>query len=379
MTPMFSNTSRIAFGITLMAVLLDHVTPLISAEVLIKNITDIQGDRKNYLTGIGLVTGLNGTGGTTPVTTQLIIRLVEQLGVSANPELRAALRNDTRQRTDNISAVIVTAELRTTDQIEHEIDVLVTALDDAKSLQNGVLIVTPLMGVDHEVYAVASGKVQTGGFTASGAAASVRKNHPTTGVTRAIVEKQVYDGRHLERFVRLRLRHPDYTTATRIMDVINFVFPNTARTLNAGIVNVDIPAHYVGDRYRFTSEIQQLMVVPDAKARVIINEQTGTVVIGENVRLSRVAVTHANISVVTGETPIVSQPLPFSDGQTQIVPRTNIDVLEDRSPITVIEETTSVADLAQALNALGVTPQDLSSIFRLLHASGELHAELIFK
>jgi len=376
---MFSNTSRIAFGITLMAVLLDHVTPLISAEVLIKNITDIQGDRKNYLTGIGLVTGLNGTGGTTPVTTQLIIRLVEQLGVSANPELRAALRNDTRQRTDNISAVIVTAELRTTDQIEHEIDVLVTALDDAKSLQNGVLIVTPLMGVDHEVYAVASGKVQTGGFTASGAAASVRKNHPTTGVTRAIVEKQVYDGRHLERFVRLRLRHPDYTTATRIMDVINFVFPNTARTLNAGIVNVDIPAHYVGDRYRFTSEIQQLMVVPDAKARVIINEQTGTVVIGENVRLSRVAVTHANISVVTGETPIVSQPLPFSDGQTQIVPRTNIDVLEDRSPITVIEETTSVADLAQALNALGVTPQDLSSIFRLLHASGELHAELIFK
>jgi flagellar P-ring protein precursor FlgI len=121
------------------------------------------------------------------------------------------------------------------------------------------------------------------------------------------------------------------------------------------------------------------MVVPDAKARVIINEQTGTVVIGENVRLSRVAVTHANISVVTGETPEVSQPLPFSDGQTRIVPRTNIDVLEERSPVTVIEETTSVADLAQALNALGVTPQDLSSIFRLLHESGELHAELIFK
>ena len=144
-------------------------------------------------------------------------------------------------------------------------------------------------------------------------------------------------------------------------------------------MHVDMPAHYVGDRYRFTGEIQQLMVVPDAKARVIINEQTGTVVIGENVRLSRVAVTHANISVVTGETPEVSQPLPFSDGQTQVVPRTNIDVLENRSPVTVIEETTSVADLAQALNALGVTPQDLSSIFRLLHESGELHAELIFR
>ena len=162
-------------------------------------------------------------------------------------------------------------------------------------------------------------------------------------------------------------------------DAINQRFPHTAHTLSRALVQVDMPENYLGDRYRFTNEIQQLTVVPDATARVIINEQTGTIVISENVRLSRVALTHANISVITGETPEVSQPLPFSDGQTTVVPRTEIDVIEGKSPITVIEETTSVADLAQALNLLGLTPQDLSSIFRLLQESGKLHAELVFK
>ncbi len=365
-------------GAALISVLL-CATPVISAEVLIKNITDVEGDRKNHLQGLGLVTGLNGTGGETPLTRQMAVRLVEQMGVSADPALRNILRNDTKQKTDNISVVTVTAELSTTDQVQTEIDVIVSAFDDATSLQNGTLIMTPLRGADGVVYALASGKVQTGGFTAKGAAASVQKNHPTSGVTRAIVEEQLTDCRHLQRFVRLLHRHPYSSTATRITDAINQQFPRTARTVSRGVIHVDMPEDYLGDRFRFTHEIQQLTVVPDAIARVVINEQTGTIVIGDNVRLSRVALTHANISVITGETPQVSQPLPFSDGETIVVPRTEIDVIEGRSPITVIEEATSVADLAQALNLLGVTPQDLSSIFRLLQESGALHAELVFK
>ena len=347
-------------------------------EVLIKNITTVEGEHINQLVGVGLVTGLSGTGGETPLTRELALNMLQRFGIRADPALRAALRNDTRQKTDNVSAVMVTAELRTTDQVSSTIDVTVSALDDAESLQGGTLIPTPLGGADGEVYAVAAGQVSIGGFSFSGDAASVQKNHTTTGKCQAIVEKRVPGCQNTEPYIRFLLRDPDYSTATRINDAVNQHFPHAARTLDSGTVHVDIPAKHLQDRHRFIGMIQQLTVVPDVRARVVINERTGTVVIGDNVRLSPVAVTHANLSVITGESPEASQPLPFSDGETVVVPRTEIDVVEENNPVTVIDGTATVGDLAQALNVLGVTPRDLSSIFRQLRELGALHAELIF-
>ena len=178
-------------------------------------------------------------------------------------------------------------------------------------------------------------------------------------------------------FFRLQLRDPDYETASRIEHVINQRFPYSARVVDPGVVHVTIPPRFTSDRYRFISTVQRERVVPDIRARVIINSQTGTVVATENVTISKAAVTHGNISVITGETPLVSQPLPQSRGDTVVVPRTEVDISEDRTPITVIGETTTVTELAESLNLLGVSPQDLSSIFQLLHQARVLHAELI--
>ena len=364
-------------GLAIIAGMLTQVA--MGGEIPIKDLTDVSGDRTNRITGVGLVTGLNGTGGDTPLTRQLQMHMLERLQVITDPDLRSVLRNDTRQKTDNLSAVMVTADLPTSSQVGTTVDVTVSALDDATSLEGGELQLTALVGPDGEVYALARGRVNTGGFSQQGDAATVQKNHPTTGYAQADVEKQVADCREHQQTLQLVLRHPDYSTSTRIADAINALFPGAATTKGSAVVQVDVPGDRQANRDRFINEIQQIQVEPDAKARIVISAQTGTVVIGEKVKLSRVALTHANISIITTETPEVSQPLPGSAGETTVVPRTGVDVQEGVSPITVIEETATVGDLAQALNVLGVSPQDLGSIFRLLKASGELHAELIFK
>jgi flagellar P-ring protein precursor FlgI len=214
---------------------------------------------------------------------------------------------------------------------------------------------------------------------AAGEAATVQKNHPTTGVAFGIVEKRVPQCYTDEGFIRLLLRDPDYETASRIKQAINESFPGSCKIIEPGIVRIIIPPRYYDDRFLFMSLIQKQRVVPDIRARVVISSQTGTVVVSENVTLSRAAVTHGNISVITGETPVVSQPYPRSRGQTVVVPRTEIDVVEEKNPLTVISETSTVLELAEALNALGVSPQDLSSIFQQLHTAGVLHAELVIK
>ena len=352
-----------------------------AGEVKIQDLTTVQGVRKNQLVGMGLVTGLDGTGGQSPVTRRFALNMLQRFGVRSDPLLRQRIENDTAQRTDNISVVTVTADLGSLDKAGSQIDVLVSSFDDAESLQGGQLIMTPLFGADGEVYAVASGPVSIGGFSFSGAASSVQKNHPTTAriPNGATVEIEVGNTIGLNGQIRLLLRDPSFETSRRIAEAINEQFPLSAQPLDGSSVDVLVPVAFHGAISDFIAVIGSLMVIPDIPARVVINERTGTVIIGENVRLSKVLITHANLAVSTAESPVVSQPAPFSDGVTAVVPRTDIVVEEDDAAVSVVEDSATVGDLAQALNALGVTPRDLSSIFQQLKESGALHAELQFK
>lgn len=353
-----------------------------SEQIPIKNLTDLEGDRTNALTGIGIVTGLAGTGGKTPITREFLANLTQRFGLRLGPLERALVANNTQLKTDNIAVVGVTSKLKVTDRPGQVIDVTVSALDDAKSLQGGTLIMTPLRGADGRVYAVASGTVSIGGFSFGGDAASVVKNHPNKGLSQAVVERRTPMSRspQSERSFRLLLRDADPTTAVRIVDAVNELAPGAAHAEDSGAVFVEIPVEYWLDRQRFIAKTQQLEVKPDSRARVVVNEATGTIIIGGNVKLTPdVALAHANLSIVTGETPEVSQPAPLSGGETVVVPRTEITVEEEANPVSVIKENATVSDLAQALNALGVTPRDLGAIFVQLRAHGALRAELIIK
>lgn len=350
--------------------------------VRIKDITRLDGYRTNRLTGMGLVTGLAGTGGKNPVTRQFALNMLERFDVRASPAQRAAIRASGLDKTDNLSVVTVTA---TVDVARHKpgnaIDIIVSTFDDASSLQGGVLMLTPLYGVDGEVYAVASGPLSVGGFSFSGDATTVQKNHPTTGKISggATIEKAICSPSfETASEFRLHLRSPDLETASRITAAINEYWSGHAHLFDAGLVAIQVPAEFQSRSNHFIALIQAIRIVPDVPARVVINERTGTVVVGENVRLSRVAITHANLSVITAESPQVSQPAPASRGITAIVPRTDIDVFEGQAAVNVIDQPVTVGELANALNTLGVTPRDLSAIFQQLKVSGALHAELIF-
>ena len=350
--------------------------------VRIKDLTRVQGRRTNKLTGMGLVSGLNGTGSKNPLTREFALNMLERFDLRADPQARALIRLRGLDKTDNLSVVTVTAEVDISLHKQgNPIDVTVSTFDDASSLQGGVLMLTPLYGVDGEVYAIANGPVSVGGFSFSGEASSVQQNHPTTGriPNGATIEKDICDPLlGLSDRFRLNLTSPDLETAARMVKAINGFWPGFAKMFDAGVLEVRIPDQFLQRQNEFIALVQSIRVVPDYEARVVINERTGTIVVGANVRLSKVAISHANLSVVTSESPMVSQPAPFSEGVTAIVPRTTIDVQEGTAPINVIDSPVTVGDLAAALNAMGVTPRDLSSIFQQLKVSGALHAKLIF-
>jgi flagellar P-ring protein FlgI len=355
--------------------------PAHAGEIRIKDITEVEGLDTEELVGFGLVVGLNNTGGKSPITRRFATNMLQRFGNRIDPEVRARLRNDTREKTNNLSVVTVTATLPPMKRVGQKIDITVSAFDDAASLFGGQLVFTPLYGVDGTVYATASGPVSLDAISAGGAAASVQKNHPTAGrITDGakVVEPNpatfVFDG-----CVRLLLRDPDFETATRISDAINLLMPSSCRTLDPSSVEVTIPPTDEANVTAFLARIEQLRVQPDVRARVVINERTGTIVIGENVRLSRALITHSNLAIFTREQPEVSQPAPFSQGTTTVVPRTDVDVVEEDRPILEVEETATVSDLAQALNALGVAPRDLGVIFQQLRDAGALHADLEFE
>lgn len=351
------------------------------ADVRIKDITDVEGLRINQLTGIGLVTGLSGTGSKSPITRQYAINFIQRFGMRVDPDVRLRLQTDTQQKTNNLSVVTVTAELPPFARRGSRIDVLVSAFDDATSLEGGQLIMTPLFAANGQVYAVAAGPVSTGGFSFGGDAASVQKNFPTTGRISdgATIEEETSTPLGVNGSFRLLLKSPDLETARRIANAINQEEPGIAMCLDPAAVNVVVPPQYRTSVAEFAGLLGSLRVIPDSMARVVVNERTGTVIIGENVKVSRVLITHANLSVTVTEAPQVSQPAPFSNGETTVVPRTQMGAVEEKAPITYVDETVTIRDLAQALNSLGVAPRDLSSILQQLKEAGSLHAELELK
>jgi len=337
----------------------------------IKDIAQIQGVRGNPLQGYGLVVGLAGTGDTTDLTPRVLANVLRRQGLSVDPD---------DVQGPNVASVLVRAELGPFARRGQRIDVEVSAIGDASSLQGGTLLLTPLRGADGRVYAVAHGPVVTGGFAAAGQESSVSKNHTTVGripgganVERAEPATFVRDGT-----VTLNLRNPDFSTAEDVRAAIDAVFPGAAETVDAGTVQVRVPEGLSRSRIgALIDRVGRLEVNVDAPALVVINERTGTIIVGENVGISTVAISHGNLSIVTQEKDFVSQPLPFSRaGTTARTHRTDITAVEEEGPLNVVDRKVSVQELARALNAMGLTPRDLISIFQALKQAGALQAEL---
>jgi flagellar P-ring protein precursor FlgI len=329
--------------------------------------------RSNQLVGYGLVVGLNGTGDSDDAkfTLQSMAAMLEKMGVTVNPADISV---------NNVAAVMVTADLPPFARLGSRIDALVNSIGDAKNLQGGTLLMTPLKGADGNVYAVTQGPVSTGGFSAGGASGDkVQKNFPTVGrvVQGALVEREIPFNLNQKDTLTLALHRPDFTTATRVAQAINAgLMDQVATTQDSGTVKIQVPPVYAGNSVQLIATIENLGVTPDAVSRVVINERTGTVIMGENVRISTVAIAHGNLSVQIKETQNVSQPLPFSEGQTRVTPESQVLVQEGRQPLFVVQTGVSIGEVVKALNALGVTPRDLIAIFQALKAAGALQAEL---
>jgi flagellar P-ring protein precursor FlgI len=339
----------------------------------IKDLASIEGVRQNQLIGYGLVVGLNGTGDTLnniPFTKQSLQAMLERLGVN----IRGA-----QIRTGNVAAVMVTANLPPFGTQGTRIDVTVSALGDAKSLQGGTLLVTPLLGADGNVYAVGQGSVAIGGFQAEGEAAKITRGVPTVGriSNGAIVEREIDFALNRLNQVRLALRNADFTTAKRIAAAINdFIGAPTAEPLDPATVQVTIPKRFHGNVVALLTEIEQLQIEPDLAAKIVIDERSGIIVMGRDVRVSMVAVAQGNLTVTISETPQVSQPGPFSSGETTVVPRTSIGVREEGKKLAVVNEGVSLQQLVDGLNALGIGPRDLIVILQAIKAAGAIQADI---
>jgi len=341
--------------------------------IRIKDMADIQGVRSNQLVGYGLVIGLDGTGDKqqTQFTIQSLASMLERLGVK--------VKDPTKIKVENVAAVMVTAVLPPFSRAGSRIDVMVSSVGDAESLQGGTLLLTPLRSANGEIYAVAQGPISIGGFAAASGGAAVQKNHPTVGkiANGALIEREVPHRLGDKREITLTLREPDFTTATRAVEVINRALEaQAARAGDAGTVIVELPLtediHFV----EMVSIIERLEVRPDLPAKVVLNERTGTVVIGENVRISTVAVTHGGLSIQVKEEIEVSQPAPFGEGETVVVPQRELFVQEEGDNLSLIPARVNIGELVRALNALGVTPRDMIAILQAIKAAGALQAEL---
>ena len=346
-----------------------------SAVSRIKDIADFEGVRENQLVGYGIVVGLNGTGDdldNAVFTRESLIGMLDRLGVNAR---------DDDLDTNNVAAVMVTANLPPFARQGTEVDVTISSLGDASSLQGGTLLVTPMIGADGEVYAVAQGQVTIGGFSATGAAESVLRGVPTSGrIARgAIVEREVPFDLAALQTVSIALRNPDFTTAKRIADAVNDqIGRDVAYPQDSGTVMLNVSAGG-GDPAALLTEIEALPIDPDSPARVVIDETTGVIVMGENVRISKVAVAQGNLTIRVTETPQVSQPNPFSNtGVTVVVPRTNVEVQEDADrKLAVVDPGVTLDELVAGLNSLGVSPRDMISILQTIKTAGALQADLV--
>ena len=340
----------------------------------IKDIADFEGVRDNQLVGYGLVVGLNGTGDnikSVDFAKESLISMLDMVGVNAR---------DGQIKAKNIAAVMVTANLPAFARQGSRIDVSVSALGDAKNLQGGTLIATPLKGADGEVYAVAQGQVAVGGVSARGANASVTKGVPTSGriANGAIIENEIPFSLESLDTIRIALRNPDFTTARRVSDAINaFLGEQTAKATDPATIELDVPEAYKDKIVDLMTKIEQLQVQPDQTAKVVIDESSGIVVIGKDVKINRLAIAQGNLTIKITDVPLVSQPLPFSDGTTVVDTLTAIDIDESvDSKLSVLDTGVNLQELVDGLNALGVSPRDLISILQAIKASGALQADI---
>lgn len=341
----------------------------------IKDIVDVEGVRDNPLVGYGLVVGLNGSGDSlnnSPFTEQSLIAMLERLGVNIRGQ---------NLNTGNVAAVMVTATLPPFTNQGTRIDVNVSALGDAESLQGGTLLVTPLMGADGEVYAVAQGAVNIAGFSAEGDATSVTQNIPTAGriPSGAIIEREINFDLAEYNQVRLALKNPDFTTARRIAEAINgFTSTNIAVAENSASIKLTKNNNYNGSIVDLITDIEQLPIQPDQPARVVIDERSGVIVMGADVKVSTVAIAQENLTIRITETPQVSQPNPFSENaQTVVVPRTDIEINSgEGTKIGMLETGVTLQDLVTGLNKMGVSPRDTITILQAIKAAGALQADI---
>lgn len=340
----------------------------------IKDLADVEGVRDNMLIGYGLVVGLDGTGDrirNTPFTRESLVSMLERMGVN--------IRSETLD-TENIAAVMVTANLPPFATQGARIDVSVSALGDAESLRGGILLVTPLYGADGEVYAVAQGSLAVGGYAARGQAASLTRGVPTNGriANGAVVEREIAFDLAGQASVRLALRNPDFTTAGRISAAINSSLgAGSASVADPGTVKLNMPQDFSGDMVSLIARVEGISVNADQRAKVVIDETAGVVVIGDDVRVSTVAIAQGNLTISVGETPQVSQPSPFSrNGDTVVVPRTSVGADEEPSDLKIVQESVRLRDLVDGLNALGVSPRDLIAILQAIKAAGALQADI---
>lgn len=352
-------------------------TGMFAAEVRIKDLVEFDGVRGNDLVGYGLVVGLNGSGDgirNAPFTEEIMSNILERLGVNVTGE---------QFRPRNVAAVLVTAELPPFARAGSRIDATVSAIGDAKSLLGGTLIMTPLNAADGLIYAVGQGAVIAGGASVEGEGASVVKGVPTSGVvpSGARVEREVSFSFTSMREIRMALRTPDFTTAARIENAINSTFGQRVATMtDPGTVVVHVDATGTNSPAHALSIIETLMVEPEQRARVVVDQRSGTIVMGEDVRISRVAVSQGNLTLRIEETPIVIQPNPFSQGETIVVPRTRAEIDEEPGiGMAEVPAGTNLSEVVAGLNALGVSPRDMIDILKTIKAAGALHAEFVVR
>jgi len=346
-------------------------------EVRIKDIAEVQGVYEASLIGVGLVVGLIGTGDSkNQLTAQYLTNMIGQMGVTVPS---SAIKSK------NVAAVTVTASLPPFAKSGSRMDVQVSSINDAKSLQGGVLIATPLtdaMDMSKQIYAMAQGQISVGGFSFGSGGESAQKNHPTVGHIPggAVVHKEMQIELIEDEDLVLVLYRADYTTASNLVDAINESFEqDIAAAVDGATVNIKIPAEYKDNQVNFISKVGQVTLEVDTPATVVIDERTGTLVIGENVKISSVAVTHGNIQVEVITQTSVSQPLPLSDGETVIIQESELNVSEEKGPLRMLPESTNIREVVDALNALGATPRDLIVILQNIEKQGALHAKLIIR
>jgi flagellar P-ring protein precursor FlgI len=379
--------------LTILILNLFFASTVLSARI--KDIASFRGIRTNQLFGYGLVIGLEGSGDKagTDFTIQALVNMLTHMGIIVDPE---------DVKVNNVAAVMVSAELPPFARIGKKIDVTVSSIGDAKTLQGGTLLLTPLKGVDGKIYALAQGPMSIGGFRVGGAAGGgVQKNHPTVGriTGGATVEREVTLSLENKKAMTMLLNNADFVTATRVADSINSQFgENLAKPIDSGTLRIKIPEAFQDRVVTLLAQLENLEVVPDSVAKVIVNEKTGTVVIGENVRISSVAVAHGNLTIQVKETYDVSQPLPFAPsapvlgatptqtegnvtvapgGSTVVVPESDVAVQEEKNKLLLVPEGKTIGELIRALNAMGVTPRDLITILQSMKAAGALQAKLV--